>query len=412
MNTIGVVPARTGETLLNSGQAEQALPHLRKQALECPTNAAVWTNLGICYRLLNLYQESVDSFERALQLKPDSALTIFNFGNLLTDIGEFDKAFRAYEKAFQLNPQRQELALAYSYALLREGRWEAAWPLYEFGRYRRSWHEPPGLPLWNGEALEGKRILVVPEGGYGDTFQMLPYVGKLKEMGGIVTMVVRDQLIPILRDHEFIDHLIATSEEFVPGDYDCCTSILSIIALLNTKYSDDLWMGRGLAKPYLRWRHGRGNEIHDDNGELVVGICWAAEEAGSFKKYRSLDVADLEPLNSFSREHVRFVSLMPPLTEKPSWIENCPADGWVETAELIQNLDLVVTVDTAVAHLAGALKKQTWILLPPGSEWRWFREGVKSPWYPTANILRSTFDGGGLRALIPDVRNRIANGLC
>ncbi len=377
------VRPQPGEVLLKEGLAHEALPYLLEAQEREPNEWRHLSNLGVAYRILGDFDTAKSCLKRALDLDKSACEVWSNFGVLLDDLGDFDRSAKAYQAAFQINPHSQTIAFNYSVSLLRQGLWPQAWMFWEFGRFNRSYFAAPNLPQWSGESLDGKTIGVVAEGGYGDIINFLPYIEMVKERARVSRRIVWDDMIPFLEAQGVAHEYYGISRPERVPDIDFVVSVLSIPAILNERVEN--------VRPVIPYVKVDPCLVNTANAMLPpgrnVGICWGAEEARQPRKWRSVPESALAPL--VSMKDMNWISLQFGSKSLP-WMFDCSESlqGWLKTAALIQNLDLIISVDTAVAHLAGALGKPVWLLLSANSDWRWLRDRKDSIWYPTMRIFR------------------------
>jgi hypothetical protein len=274
---------------------------------------------------------------------------------------------------------------------------------WEFGRFNRSYFTAPNLPQWSGESLAGKTIGVVAEGGYGDIINFLPYIEMVRERARVARLIVWDDMIPFLEVQGVAHECYGISRPERIPDIDYVVSVLSIPAVLNECVEN--------VRPVIPYIKVDPCLVNTAKALLPqgrnVGICWRAEEARQPRKWRSVPESALTPLASI--KNMNWISLQY-AGKGMDWMFDCSEslDGWLNTAALIQNLDLVISVDTAIAHLAGALGKPVWLLLSANSDWRWLRDRQDSIWYPTMRIFRQR-DPKDWSPVIAEVRE-VLNG--
>lgn len=386
--------------LLQNGHPDLAIPILDEQLGKSPNDWERHVNIGIAYRLVGKYLLALLHQKMATQINPDSAAAWHNLAVTLTETGSFNEAFLAAQLAHRLDPHNPQTCLSMACALMREGKVHLAWPLWEEARYRSTFAEFPGIRLWTGEEnLRGKRVLVMREGGFGDSIMFLRWFPDLMERGAHVYFQCWDEQLELFRGHPWVPFVIPQSQALAPRDFDYCVSLLSLPALLNCR-PDQI----PCAEHYIE-----ANPKHiatfarrmGRNKNAQGGICWGAEEKGSQKVTRTIPDKEIEAFKSCA---VDWTSLWP--GRELDWASAILANvgPWHLTAALVANLDIVVTADTAMAHLAGAMGKPTFLILPAGSDWRWFRDTrpqvddevlpiETSPWYPSMKIFRSNDAG-------------------
>jgi tetratricopeptide (TPR) repeat protein len=389
-----------GNILQELRQFEEVLA-LGRLALEArPNFPEAHNNVGIALRELNRPHESLRAFQEALKLRPNYAEAHNNLGNAHKDLGQLAPAIESYRRALALQP---DYALAHwnlGMALLSHGDFAEGWSEYEWRFRAKAAHEPPRQfeqPRWDGSDLNGRRILVYAEQGLGDTIQMVRYLPLVAERGGKIILECQPALIRLLRDFPGIDALVAAGQALPAFDVHC--PLLSLPMLFRTDM-DSIPAGA----PYLHadaalaaaWRA----RLDSAGAALKVGVAWAGNPKHRNDRNRSMPISALAPLAGVA--DLFFISLQ----KGPVGAQAAdPAPGitladftaelhdWVDTAALIANLDLVICVDTAIAHLAGAMGRPTWILQPVSVDWRWLLDRADSPWYPSVRLFRQSSPG-------------------
>ncbi|MBF0181684.1 MAG: tetratricopeptide repeat protein [Magnetococcales bacterium] len=365
------------------------------------------------YRLAMLLKQTHRSLEaeaeyrKLLSICPDHAPSWNNLGNLLKARQCHREALAAYREALRLNPDHPETRWNASLLLFLLGDLASAWPLYE-ARYhdakidRRNKPLAAPFPMWRGEDLAGKSLLIVPEQGYGDQIQFCRYAAVLKAMGVVrITLVCLPALHELFLSLPDVDLVLEARERQETAWHDFWTFPISIPRHVGTTLSDI-----PARLPYLsaaperleRWRARL-----PETGELRVGLLWRGSPQHPNDANRSLPgLTALAPL--WEIPGVSFISLQKrsgeeeasnpppgqPLFHAGEWIGDC-----ADTAAILTLLDLVITIDSAVAHLAGALARPCWLMLPAeNSDWRWLLEREDSPWYPgVMRLFRQTAPG-------------------
>ncbi len=372
-----------------------------------PQDADAWNNFGNVLLELEHESEAILAYDNALALRPAFAQALFNKGKALGALERYNESAIAYEAALAINPNYEEAKWHLSWVYLAQGDFVRGWPLFEarwrvpsLGNQRRY----PQLPQWLGQAsIAGQSILLYSEQGLGDTIQFCRYVPVLQALGAKVSLAVQAPLVPLLQG-QWPDVVVADSFTDVSG-FDAATPMMSL----------PLALGRTLetipAAPYLKAPLG-AESLPSPAGRQRVGLVWSGSTGHKNDKNRSIPVSTLAPLFDLP---VDWVCLQPELRETDlAWLvahsevvlKKPELRDFAKTAQIIAGLDLVVTVDTAVAHLAGALGKPVWILLPTGADYRWLLERNDSPWYSTARLFRQK-TRGDWSGVIADLRNII-----
>jgi tetratricopeptide (TPR) repeat protein len=397
------VASNLSAALLGLKRADEALQLARFAVSAAPESDEAGLNLGCALRDLGQIAAAEAEYERvvamATRLAPRAAL------NLAALCGERQRgadAVRWLEFMLRLEPNAADGALALGVEYLAQGEMLAGWPLYEHRLNAASGQKlldvPASLPLWSGESLAGKRVLVVPEQGFGDELQFCRFVPRLRALGAsTVGLVARQALLRLLPSLAGIDALIPLADLQQAGDWDYWVPMMSL----------PLRLGVDLAQvgspPYLsppsdaaaRWRSALQRPS--------IGLVWRGNPNHANDRHRSLpDLNTLAPLAALAG--VQWVNLQ--INATPSELEAAAQPGlplmdpsaalndFADTAALVSALDLVITVDTAVAHLAGALGRPCWVLLPwIGCDWRWLRDRADSPWYDSARLYRQPHEG-------------------
>ncbi|HEY9078851.1 tetratricopeptide repeat protein [Magnetovibrio sp.] len=412
--------------LKTMGQTEAAEMLLREAVRIAPSSEQSWTNLGLVLRLGAKVDEAFVAYEQVLRLNPasvkalnnlavlhrwqgnleeaedlcrgvlkhhpDTVEVLNNLGDILQAQGRVDEARAAFERVLTIDPAHPEGHHNLAVLMLLCGEFKTGWQHYEwrwlakeFPSERRNFPQP----LWMGEALDGKTILLYVEQGLGDALQFVRYAPLVHARGGRVIVECPKSLKRLFETVAGIERVIARGEDLPPFEVQC--PFLSLPGLLSPEA--DLIPAE---VPYLgvaddeaaAWR----TRLHDSTG-LKVGLVWAGSPHHTNDRERSIALQTLSPLSDV--KGCTFVNLqIGPSAEQlqqASWpIIDLTYDikDYADTAALVSQLDLVITVDTSVAHVAGALAKPVWVLLPHAPDWRWQIERTDSPWYPTMTLYR------------------------
>jgi len=397
------------------GRLEEAVESLER-ALKLDAGIAVaHTNLGNVWQAQGRLEEAVVCHQRALAVEPRNPEAYSNLGGVLDLQGKLTESMAAYDRALELKPDFSVARFNRSLLRLRRGDFVLGLPDYEHRWHlnkRRDFREPQ----WSGEHLRGARILLYAEQGLGDTVQFLRYVPLVQVAGGQVILEVQPQMHRLAAQMPDVAQIICVGEPLPPFDWHC--PLMSLPLAFGTTL--DTIPARA---PYLTVPQEADDKraLPGEDCGLRVGLVWAGSPAHLRDKFRSIPLELLKPL--FELEEVQFYSLqMGPAAEElreaggpARMIALAPEIGdMADTAALIVHLDLIIGVDTAVAHLAGALGKPVWVMLPLVPDWRWLLDREDSPWYPTMRLFRqSTL--GDWASVVEAVRcallNKIANSL-
>ncbi|MGO8759410.1 MAG: tetratricopeptide repeat protein [Terracidiphilus sp.] len=363
---------------------------------------------GILLHLEGRFVEAVPVFERAEALGNSAAAS--NRGNSLLDLGRMEEALRAHQAAVERDPAGAGGMYNLALTQLRLGDWEHGWAGYE-ARWRfREVHRAPrkfAKPRWKGEELKGKRILLHAEQGLGDTIQFCRYAELVAERGGAAILEVQPAAERLMRSLAVVR--AGRAETVVRGaqlpKFDCECPLLSLPAVFGTTVETVPWEGAYLSADEeitaeKRERFAATPTERLGRPGLRAGLAWAGNPKYKADGARSTRLEVLVPL--LRAVDANWISLQK--GEAAKQLSQLPGDVSVqdgssgerdlaETAALVSTLDLVVTTDTSIAHLAGAMGKPVWILLPHLADWRWMQERETTPWYPTARLYRQRAPG-------------------
>ena len=350
-----------GISLFSAGRYEEAVAAYDSALSIAPDHVKAWNNRGLALQALNRHAEALTSFSRALEIRKDYADAHFNQALALLTIGDFRRGFEKYEWRWQRT------------GMPAHGR--------NYGR-----------PLWLGEyPLQRKTILLHAEQGLGDTIQFARYVPLLARMGAKVVLEVQAQLAALLGRLEGAASVVARGEPLPPFDVHCPLGSLPLA--LKTEPATI-----PAEASYLKGDDARIAKWRMRIGALErprVALAWAGNAQHINDRNRSIALSRLASL--WSAASPRFIGIQRELrgedgellAREPRVMQiGAELDDFADTAAVIALVDLVVSVDTSVAHLAGAMGRPVWILLPFSPDWRWALAGESSPWYPTARLFR------------------------
>jgi tetratricopeptide (TPR) repeat protein len=328
--------------------------------------------------------EAVPVYRRTLALVPDRVAALDNLGLALSDLGQLDEAIACLRRSIELQPEAPNSHNNLALALLLKGDYAAAWPHHEYGRPPAT---PRACPLWDGGLLGGARILLHAEQGFGDTLQFVRYAPLVAARGGKVVLEVQPSLVRLLASLPGVSRIVTAGTAV--ADVACHSPLFSLPHIFRTGVATIPAVVPYVAAPPDRTPWGQRIP-----GFLSrrVGLAWQGQKAHRRDRDRSLPLEALAPLAAVSGVSFYSVQKQGPEGVPPAGlhIEDL-SDGFEDfgdTAAAIKRLDLVITVDTSIAHLAGALGKPVWILLAHTPDWRWLLERTDSPWYPTARLFR------------------------
>lgn len=429
-----------GSALLQAGNAAEALVRFQAAGRIDPRNATLSLYCGAALHSLGRYEEAVDSYRHGLVIAPDMGQIHNNLGNSLMALQRFTEAVESYSKACSLLPTspvpltaratallalgkvaegeadcRKALQLDSSFAaahwnlalhLLLQGHYHEGWQEYEWRWLKPDFTSPrrhTEIPLWDGSPLKGQVILLHAEQGFGDAIQFVRYARMVAQRGGVVIVECHSQLVPLMQTLNDVWKAVAFGSPL--PEFKFQVPLISLPYIFDTtiqtipSHCPYVYIPADYQK---KWE----NALRSDPVALLkVGLVWSGK--GFPDPLRSCRLADLAPLAM--NHKIAFYSLQlgagadqavyPPtgmqLIDKTDQIHD-----FADSAALIGQLDLVISVDTAVVHLAGALGKPVWLMLPFAPDWRWLLDRSDSPWYPTMQIFRQKQAGDWLDVAI------------
>lgn len=385
---------RLGDIYSASDETHAALTAYEKARSLNPNDTHNLINLGNTLYCMDRFHEALDTYRSVLDLSHDNIKALNNTGKIYHDMGYLEKATAYYNQCIELDPNYAEAHFNRSVALLAMGDYRNGWPEYEW-RFRRNnasqvYPYTLATPRWHGQRYQGERLLVHCEQGLGDVLQFVRYLPLAKKLGGVLILEAHPQLLPLLEQMSCIDELVAFNPKRPPTVFHHHhIPLMSLPGLFHITEEN-------LSKPvpYLlsdtahqkKWQHLMVTE------NLKIGLVWAGSNTNPKRNY------PLEQIRSwFQIPGIHLFSLQKGGAEDK--IKNCSKmesvtclghrlNDFKDTAAVLANLDLIISIDTAVAHLAGAMGKPVWVLLPYSADWRWPPHRDISPWYPTAKIFR------------------------
>ncbi|WP_298884759.1 tetratricopeptide repeat-containing glycosyltransferase family protein, partial [uncultured Bradyrhizobium sp.] len=393
---------------------DEAIEDCRRAIELDPQNADTLSNLGTLLRRQNRLEEALSFYDRSLKTNPTAGRTLFDRANVLADLGRLDEAMSAYQRSATLGPEHARSAWNLSLLQMLTGDFERGWK----GREAR-WDVPSlmkGYPPFVGprlpgiESVAGKTVLVCADEGLGDAIQFVRYVPMLAARGANVVLIVQDTLCPLLSGLEGVSQCLPGSSgaRIPPFDFHCPLASLPLLfeTRLETIPSAARYLPRVPLERMQVWEDRLGH------GQLRVGLTWSGNPEHSNDHNRTM------PFRMFTKlldANATFVSLQKEIrsTDASAFCERTDIfdaaphlTDFSETAALVSCLDLIISVDTSVVHLAGALGKPTWVLLPRAPDYRWLLDRDDSPWYPTVRLFRQN-DSRNYEGVIDRVREAL-----
>jgi hypothetical protein len=351
-------------------------------------------NMGTAYYEMRRYEQAAKALSQAVALQPNDVKSLTNLGNALTCLGKLPEAIAAYSAAVTADPLAPDPHWNLALTCLLAGDFELGWVEHEWRFACDSLNHSQlfSQPQWRGEPLEGKTILLHLEQGFGDSIQFARYAPLVVAAGGEVILQTQSELVRLFKSIPGVSQVIALGEPLPRFQLHCPLMSLPLAfkTLVDTVPSN---------VPYLWPPSGACRSLPerppDAARRLRVGLVWAGRPTHKNDRQRSLKLAQLLPLADLPG--IEFFSLQKgtescqllPLAEQWKILDSThELNDFADTAALISQLDLVISVDTALAHLTGALGKPVWVLLPFAPDWRWMLGRADSPWYPTMRLFR------------------------
>lgn len=367
------------------------------EAIRLADNKADYYNLrGILFYYQRNFEKAIEAQNKAILLNPHKATYYANLASTLDELGELKEAEKLYQKAIELDSNNNELTRTYALFLLKTEVSKKAFQEYEKGRQllNESISKSYNKPLWHNENLVNKKLFIYHEQGLGDVIQNIRYLKYLKELGAYIILFVNTELKSFLEDFETIDLLVSTEEEVKKLEFDYCTTLMSVMAKLELSETQ-----KSFSSPYLKTKESyliKWKEKLKVYNNLKVGFIWKSSFPHESHNKRSIDFSyfynlakDFPEITFFSLQKGTFSAEFnnkDNLTNLVSLSEEIK--DFNETSGILENLDLLISIDSVVIHLAGALDKKAYLLLPIANDWRWGLNSSKTNWYPSITILR------------------------
>jgi tetratricopeptide (TPR) repeat protein len=399
---LGVVLERLGET----DQAQDCY----QRARNCVPTTLLCMDLGLKNLEEGRTAQAIEDLTKATAMDPNCAIAWMNLGVALMRDGKISDSLSAFDASLRLEPWRPEAHWNRAPALLIVGNFNAGWQEYE---WRSRCHEfstkirKVDRPMWRGEEIRGKTILLHDEQGFGDTFQFVRYAPLLAERGAKVILLCKGPVAALLCSVPAVSQVVADGQPCPHVDFHSPMPSLPFLfgTTLETIPANTPYLSADPALVGL-W----AKRLPASGGNSRIGIAWAGNVKPN--RYRSIPANLLGPLMGIDgilfyslQKQIEDLSVQPP-QGMPIHDFSAQIRDFSDTAALIANMDLVITIDTSVAHLAGSMGKRVWILLPTSADWRWLTNRDDSPWYPNARLFRQQKAGDW-----PDVIGRVAKEL-
>ncbi len=378
--------------------------------------------LGNIYNTVNRLDESLEIYKALDRLLPNNPSILYNIAFTYKKLGDLPTSLPYYNQVLELEPNHSEALFSRGLAYLVIGDFERGWHGYEWRYSRpsqgslRSYNEP----RWDGSDLNGKTILIHAEQGLGDTFQFIRYAKLIKEKNGTVIVAVQKPLVTLMKRCKGVDQVISLDD--TPPHFDVHSPMLSLPYVMKTRIDtvpNEIPYIHTDEKLVAEWKE----KLAADKN-FKIGICWQGNDNYATPLLRttvaqkSVHPKEFEPICSVPGVSIYSLQKMTgtdQLKEIPSSMHIKTFDGdfdqshgrFMDTAAVIRNLDLVITVDTSISHLASGLGTPTWILLPNPADWRWMIDRNDSPWYPQVTRLFKQPTPGDWKSMICEVADEL-----
>jgi len=379
--------------LQERGAFDEAQQHYQISLEQGADKGEIYGNLGNLFHAKGDFEASKVWYEKSLQASPNSAATLSSLAFLYFRFGHFSEAREYFDKALKIEPHNPGIRWNRALLLLQQGEFKQGWLDYEArltaqGTVHQMGRRVFDKPRWNGKPIKDKTLLLHAEQGLGDTIQFCRYLAEIKEQVGHIVLECQPALRSLLQGLDGVDELV-TDVESVEFDY--YLPLLSLPGVCDTSFDNiparDAYLQADSTK-VAAWQSrltGSGKK---------VGLVWAGNPDNLSDKRRSLvlsQLADLLAIPGITLYSLQKGEPAQQLLDYPQVVDLAgELNDFSDTAAVIANLDLVISVDTAVAHLAGALGKPVWNLIYFPSDWRWFLGREDTPWYPSMRLFRQT----------------------
>jgi tetratricopeptide (TPR) repeat protein len=390
-----------GNILQSLGRYSDAVEKYNKVLSIKPDYVEVYHNMAVALSMMDKYDDAVRQCENAITLRPDYAQAYNTKACALQMLGRHLEAIDVYRKALKISPDYDDAHVNLAMALLLLGKFEQGWVHYRRRMNTTNIYCPHDIETsrWDGSQFEGKKLLIWCEQGIGDAINFVRYLPRVKDKGGYVTLAVKKSLLRLFSKLDGLDELVQATKETTPtGRFDLHVPLMDLPLIFNTtvKTIDD-------CVPYLfadsteaqSWR------TKLTGPEFKVGIVWAGSSTHKNDRHRSCSLEHFLGLTQVPSVRLYALQKGPAANQLREIEDNTlitniadQFEDFADTAAAIENLDLVISVDTAVLHLAGAMGKPVWALLPFVPDFRWMLDRTDTPWYPTMTLFRQNRLGG------------------
>jgi len=438
-----------GNLLQKKGQLDDAVINYQRAIELNPSYAGVYYNLGVVFQEKNQMDEAISAFQSAIRLnpkfedayhdlgyvfhmnrQPNEAKECYlkavqlnkgmfdaynNLGRVYQEEGRLDDAITSYRKALEINPDFAEAHCNLAIALLLTGNFSHGWKEYEW-RWKLKDRSRYDLPqqVWDGKDISGRTIFLYAEQGFGDAIQFIRFAPLVAERGARIIIECQKELKSLIRNVRGVDSVITREDPLPEADVHC--PLLSLPLVFNTT-PESIPAKIPYIAPDTTILQKWAERVKNDRARLKVGLVWSGNPKYKADQFRSISLSsflqlwEVEGLSFYSLQKGEAAVQVKELPEETKLVDHTDEmNDFSDTAGLIVNLDLIISVDTAVAHLAGALGKPVWTLLPYSPDWRWMLDREDSLWYPTMKLFRQP-SPGDWGAVIDSVKKELIKNL-
>ena len=374
-----------GARLARAGEVERAISCFTQVLAHDRNDVGLLSELSSALQRANRLDEAAAQLYRARALRPSLAELAYNLGNVERLQGSLSDAIGQYRQAISIRSSDPRMRLGLAMALLLDGQWAEGFAAYESRPTRLSFLKRAAgsrIPLWRGESLKGRRILIVAEQGAGDVIQFIRYAGLLEREGAAVQVLCPASLVDLISSARGVHGASSTP----PENIDTVEQIMSLPYRMGTRLD-------AVPAPIPYLYAPEASPLEKRRGPLRIGIAWSGDPRHPRDAWRSCPLNGWAPI--LRQTGFEFYSLqLGPSSRDLGALDVAVIDmekrirDFSSTAAIVAQLDLVISVDTSVCHLAGALGKPVWTLLSAASDWRWLKCGASTSWYPTMRLFR------------------------
>lgn len=382
---------------------DKAIKVYQQAIINNPNNHFILSNLGNLFYLQKKYDDAVMCHEKAVKIKPDSVIAHYNFGNTLYHAGRFDEAEEIYNKTISLDPKFNRAHANLGSIHLLKQNFTQGFSLYQ----QRIFNDPllskiiaKQKTIWSGQPLEGKRILVCSESGLGNIVQFSRYIPILKQLNCTIIFSCPTELHHLFENISEIDELISSDQNY--DNFFYWIPIMDLPGLLTPNPLE------GCPQPTnLKVNDNKLQEWEVLLGldeRVKIGLCWQGDPNNPRDHLNSVNLSMFKDITNipntsfislqkgFARKQIEDLNLSKQIIDYDPLVDQ-GGHKFLDTIAILKYLDLVITTDTSIAHLAGSLGTQTWVLLPRVPDWRWFLENEETVWYDNMRLFRQKEDG-------------------